>query len=356
MAGLVLLQPPLIWADPVVELGPENTTTASAVEDESRALWTFPFLITFGVHGGYDSNPNTTRNGSGSPFTDEQLTLAYDRLRGPLDLKTLAALGVVERFDGETDVNASLGSFTQLSCIAATHLGRDRKRGLYFGAEFCSQRWSDPARRELFCDGRRAFGCLSVVAAVLNCQHLFLLLVRYQDSSTAAFSDRQENTLGEEFRFDLLRDTVLVADYRFLVVNYVTNPLDSTTNFALAGVEHVFNRRLRGQFRGGVSFRSFDQGGSEVDPEFEGSLDYALGSALVNWLDRPIRGRAGHRAELCRSRLRFAPDCSFAMLSPPGSVPRSALIINTMTIKAESRAREACNRLGQVSRQMPTMF
>jgi hypothetical protein len=38
-------------------------------------------------------------------------------------------------------------------------------------------------------------------------------LVRYQDSSTAAFSDRQENTLGEEFRFDLLRDTVLVADY-----------------------------------------------------------------------------------------------------------------------------------------------
>ena len=24
MAGLVLLQPPLIWADPVVELGPEN--------------------------------------------------------------------------------------------------------------------------------------------------------------------------------------------------------------------------------------------------------------------------------------------------------------------------------------------
>ncbi len=92
MASLVLLQPPPIWADPVVELGPENGTTSSAVEDESRALWTFPFLITLGVHGGYDSNPNTTSNGSGSPFTDEQLTLAYDRLRGPLDLKTLAAL------------------------------------------------------------------------------------------------------------------------------------------------------------------------------------------------------------------------------------------------------------------------
>ncbi|MFB4187180.1 outer membrane beta-barrel protein, partial [Bacillus velezensis] len=80
---------------------------------------------------------------------------------------------------------------------------------------------------------------------------------------------------------------VLVADYRFLVVNYVTNPLDSTTNFVLAGVEHVFNRRLQGQFRGGLSFRSFDQGGSEVDPEFEGSLNCALGRhSSISWTAR----------------------------------------------------------------------
>ena len=49
-------------------------------------------------------------------------------------------------------------------------------------------------------------------------------------------------------------------------------------------MEHLFNRRLQGQFRGGVSFRSFDQGGSEVDPEFEGSLDYAIGShSSIGW-------------------------------------------------------------------------
>jgi len=87
MAGLVLLQPPLIWADPVVEVGPEDTTAAgavvevgpedttaaSAVEDENRGLWTFPFLITFGVHGGYDSNTNKPRNGNVSQITNEQI-------------------------------------------------------------------------------------------------------------------------------------------------------------------------------------------------------------------------------------------------------------------------------------------
>ncbi len=49
----------------------------------------------------------------------------------------------------------------------------------------------------------------------------------------------------------------------------------------------MFNRRLQGQFRGGVSFRSFDQGGSEVDPEFEGSLNYTLGShSSIGWTAR----------------------------------------------------------------------
>ena len=72
-----------------------------------------------------------------------------------------------------------------------------------------------------------------------------------------------------------------------MLVNYVSNPLDSTTNFFLAGVEHSFNRRLQGQARGGVSFRSFDQGGSEVDPEFEGSLNYALGiQSSIGWTAR----------------------------------------------------------------------
>jgi hypothetical protein len=148
----------------------------------------------------------------------------------------------------------------------ASNIGPTQRAGSYFATAdelSAAYRWS------------RRFSTVSTYS---------FRLVRYQNSSSAAFSDRQENAFGEEFRFDLFRTTVLVADYRFLVVNYVSSPLDSTTSFLLAGVEHSFSRRLQGQFRGGVSFRSFDEGGSEVNPDFEGSLNYVLGShSSIGW-------------------------------------------------------------------------
>jgi uncharacterized protein (PEP-CTERM system associated) len=104
---------------------------------------------------------------------------------------------------------------------------------------------------------------------------------------TAALTDREEHTLSEEFRFELLRDTILVADYRFLAVDYVTAPQDSMTHFILGGVEHAFSSRLQAQARAGVSFRSFDQGGSETDPTFEGSLNYLPGRhSSLSWTMR----------------------------------------------------------------------
>ncbi len=174
MAGLVLLQPPPIWADPVVELGPENTTTSNAVEDESRALWTFPFLISFGVHGGYDSNPNTTRNGSGSPFTDQQLTLSYDRLRGPLDLKALAAFGVVERFDGETDVNTSLD--LSLSYQASPRLTLGATVNAVYTSEPSFAANVGPTQRagNYFATADGLSAAYQWSSPVLNCQQLFL--------------------------------------------------------------------------------------------------------------------------------------------------------------------------------------
>ena len=175
LACLILFQPSSASAaEPAGEIVTEDSTAPIATEEETRMPSKIPFLITFGVHGGYDSNPNTTSNGSGSLFTDQQLTLAYDRLRGPLDLKALAAVGVVERYRRRDGCQHLAGSFTQLCCIAAAHFGREHQRSLYLRAEFRIQRWSDPARRELFCDGRRAFGCVSVVGPVLNRQQLFL--------------------------------------------------------------------------------------------------------------------------------------------------------------------------------------
>src|SRR5262249_21488364 len=77
-------------------------------------------------------------------------------------------------------------------------------------------------------------------------------VIRYENSFTAAFTDREEYTLSEELRYALLRNTVLVGSYRFLAVDYVTAPQDSTTHFALAGVEQSFSQRLQAQVRAGA--------------------------------------------------------------------------------------------------------
>ena len=93
--------------------------------------------------------------------------------------------------------------------------------------------------------------------------------------------------LGEEFRFAASRHTVVVANYRFLVVDYVTLPQDSITNFFLAGVEQTFNSRLQAQLRGGVSFRSIEGGQDQANPDVEGSLTYALGKqSSIAWTGR----------------------------------------------------------------------
>ena len=156
-------------------------------EEESQAQSRFPLLISFGVHGGYDSNPNTTTDGSGSLFTNQQLNLAYDRLRGPVDLKALAGVGVVERANGETDVNTSLDLSLSYSASRrltlagtinavytsepdfASNVGPTQRAGNYFttaDALSAAYQWS------------RRFSTVSRYS---------FLLVRYQNSATARF-------------------------------------------------------------------------------------------------------------------------------------------------------------------------
>jgi hypothetical protein len=282
---LILFQPSSVWAaEPVSEIVTHDSSVPDTVEEESRVQSRIPFLITFGVHGGYDSNPNTSSDGSGSLFTDQQLTLAYDRLRGPLDLKALAAVGVVERYNLGTDVNTSLD--LSLSYAASPRLTLSASINAVYTAEpnFASNVGPTQRAGNYFATADELSAAYQWSGRFSTVSTYSFRLVRYENSSTAAFSDRQENAFGKEFRFDLFRTTVLVADYRFLMVNYLSAPLDSTTNFLLAGVEHSFNRRLQGQFRGGVSFRSFDQGGSETNPDFEGSLNYVMGShSSIGW-------------------------------------------------------------------------
>jgi hypothetical protein len=247
----------------------------------------FPFLISFGVHGGYDSNPDTEPDPVGSWFTSQELTLSYDRSRESEKLEILAGLSAIERFSRNTNVNgflnlsldhpvserltlsAKVNAAYQQEPDFASDLGLSRRAGNYFSTS------------DLFSVAYQWTQRFSTVSS------FSFRLLRYENDLVAASTDRQDYTLGEEFRFAASRHTVLVANYRFLVVDYVTLPQDSITNFFLAGVEQTFNSRLQAQLRGGVSFRSIEGGQKQTNPDVEGSVNYALGpQSSIVWTGR----------------------------------------------------------------------
>jgi hypothetical protein len=288
LALLTLFYPlPVAGMEPEEEVPTEYSGAATGEGVGQKGPSLFPFLISFGVHGGSDSNARTTPNPVGSWFSQQELTLSYDRFREATKLSILARGGAIERFNANTDANGSLdlslvhqvserltlsatiNAAYQAEPTFATDLGLSRRAGNYFSTA------------DLF---SVAYQWTRRFSTVSSCS---FDLIRYENAVAAALTDRQDYTLGEEFRFAASRHTVLVANYRFLAVDYVTLPQDSITNFFLAGLEQTFSSRLQAQLRGGVSFRSIEGGQEEAKPDVEGSLIYALGAqSSIAWTGR----------------------------------------------------------------------
>ena len=109
----------------------------------------------------------------------------------------------------------------------------------------------------------------------------------YDNNSVGAFSNRVSNVFGNEFRFQMVPTTSLVAEYRFGIVTYDNSFLNSETHYVLGGIDHTFNPRLGATFRGGAEFRSYDNVGDRTAPYFEGNVNYALGRrTAVSWITR----------------------------------------------------------------------
>src|SRR5262249_16728621 len=106
----------------------------------------------------------------------------------------------------------------------------------------------------------------------------------YDNDAVGMFSNRVSNTLGNEFRFQLVPVTTLIGEYRYEIISYEDSFLNSTTHFALGGIDPQFNPRLSASVRGGAEFRSYDTQGDRTGPYFEGTLSYALGRRTsVSW-------------------------------------------------------------------------
>ncbi len=106
----------------------------------------------------------------------------------------------------------------------------------------------------------------------------------YDNTSLGAFSNHVTNTFGNEFRFQLVPTSALIAEYRFGIVSYENSTLDSMTHFILGGIDHTFSPRLTASFRGGAEFRSYDSAGDRTGPYFEATVNYAVGKRIaVSW-------------------------------------------------------------------------
>ena len=245
---LEIAAPSIRAADPSGEVSSEQSPSSAEGTTAKKKSSLFPLLISFGVHGGYDDNSRTSSNGSGTFFSDQQLALTYERLRGPLDLRLFSSVGVVERFGLKTDINASLDLSTTYQASRRLTLANSINAAYRAEPDFSSNIGPNTRAGNYFIMTDSFSAAYQWQRRFSTVNSYSFRLVRFENSFVASFTDRAEHTFGEEGRFDLNRNTVLVADYRFLVVDYVSAPLDSLTHFALAGVEHSFNSKLKGKF------------------------------------------------------------------------------------------------------------
>jgi Putative beta-barrel porin 2 len=254
-----------------------------------------PVQITAGVDMGYDDNVTLSSSGQGSLFTRENVVLTYAR---PSERTQVSLIGV-GRFSQYFDVsglNETAGNVT----LSLTHNFSSR---LSFYASVYGTYQNQP-------NFQSNVGPQNVVSPFFDTVDIFSLTyhwssrlslvtsytfqrVQYFSSSTGnsqngvqntLAQNRIQNTFSEEFQFNLTSRTVLVGEYRYETINYDTAPLNSTTNFVLAGVNHNLTEHLIVHVRAGESFRSLENAGNSALPYFESSVDYVRSNHSLNWV------------------------------------------------------------------------
>jgi len=283
---------------PILETRPENGTPIAATV-LTNSIFSPPrgLTISTGVVGGYDDNVNASSSGgstsstggsstggSGSSYISGNVALSYTPRISPRTQLSLTTGGGFTYYFDRTGYNPSgyLGlSLTHkpsrrmtlsLSVLVSyqsqpdvsTDLGSNQQLGSFIhSTDLISLSYSWTPR-------------FSTVTS-----YTFGLL-KY-DGSAGSLENRMEHTLGEQFQYLLWPTTTGVAEYRFGIIDYESAPLDSTTNFLLAGLNHTFTPRLNATFRGGVELRSSESNGFQAGPYFESLLTYVLRNGSLIW-------------------------------------------------------------------------
>jgi opacity protein-like surface antigen len=260
---------------------PQSATTAKAQR--------IPLEITAGVDLGYDDNVIGTNsvnsNGGGSFFTRESLVLSYDRPMEQTDIRAIGVAHFSQFLDVGTDDKA--GNLT----LAMTHnfsqrltVSDDLFASYQTEPDFAADVGPENVRSpHYFITNVAAITYHWLPRLAFVTSYNFQRVKYVENSAQTDFQNRFDNLLSEEAVFNLTRRTILLGEYRFEDTEYDTAPLNSTTHYAIAGVDHHLTEHFDARLLGGATFRVFENGGERTDPYAEADFLYQGGNHTLGW-------------------------------------------------------------------------
>jgi hypothetical protein len=250
---------------------------------------TFPLEITAGVDLGYDDNViganSVNSSGQSSFFTREHLVLSYDRTMEQTEIHAIGVGRFTQFLDLGTDEKA--GNVT----LALTHnfsqrlsMSDDLFATYQTEPDFAFNVGLENVRSPHYFINNilsLTYHWLPRLAFVTS--YNFQRIKYVQSSPQTDFQNRFDNIFSEEAAFNLTSRTVLIGQYRFEETEYDTAPLNSTTHFAIGGVDHHLTEHFDARLLGGASFRSFQNDGERTDPYAEADFLYLGGNHTLSW-------------------------------------------------------------------------
>ena len=263
---------------PILETRPENGTPIAATA-ETNSIFRPPrgLTLSLSVVGGYDDNVNAvSTGGSASLYTSENASLSYTFGTARTQVSLTTGGGIMHYFD-RSGYNPSgyLG-------LSLTH--KPSRRMILSLSVFASYQTQPDLSTNLGSNQQLGSFIHSTDTISLDYSWMprFSTVTSYTlgllnyDSSAGSALNRVDHTFGEQFRYLLWPATTGAAEYRYGIIDYESAPLNSTTHFLLAGLDHSFTPRLNASFRGGVELRSSESSGFQPGPYFESTLTYIL--------------------------------------------------------------------------------
>ena len=269
--------------------GAADQLTAASPPSGAGLFQKLPFQLSMSLREGYDDNPsNISQNKQGSWFTNGGVTAAYIFGNPRLQLNfTAGAAGTyyyehiaVQQYDIDlhTGLNITYKASPRLTLTSNIDLAYLTEPDFSYGAGINQRVGNYFYTNDQFTIAYEWLPRFSTATSYT------VNALNYDDKSVGQFQDRVENTFGNQFRFQLVPTSILVAEYRYQIDTYRFSGNDSTTHYLLGGIDHTFTPRLMGSLRAGLQFREYDQSPNRTEPYVEGTATYTSGKrSSVSW-------------------------------------------------------------------------